>query len=42
MKLTNWKRILTQFEQATANEQVEQKRKELLQQITMVEEVLSW
>lgn len=41
-EVENWKRILTQFEQATANEQVEQKRKELLQQITMVEEVLAW
>ncbi|MDT8861768.1 tRNA (adenine(22)-N(1))-methyltransferase TrmK [Alkalihalobacillus sp. MEB130] len=39
-ELKNWKRVLAQFENANANEQVEQKRRELLNQISMVEEVL--
>ncbi|WP_332691385.1 tRNA (adenine(22)-N(1))-methyltransferase [Halalkalibacter lacteus] len=39
-ELVNWKRIVTEFEKATTNEQVEQKRKDLLNQIKMVEEVL--
>ncbi|KHF41868.1 tRNA (adenine(22)-N(1))-methyltransferase [Halalkalibacter okhensis] len=39
-EVENWKRILTQFDKATINEQVEQKRKNLLKRINMVEEVL--
>jgi tRNA (adenine22-N1)-methyltransferase len=39
-EVDNWKRILAQFEKANANEQVEEKRKNLLNQINMVEEVL--
>jgi tRNA (adenine22-N1)-methyltransferase len=39
-ELVNWKRIVTEFEKAILNEQIEQKRKSLLKQIKMVEEVI--
>ncbi|MFC0473489.1 tRNA (adenine(22)-N(1))-methyltransferase TrmK [Halalkalibacter kiskunsagensis] len=39
-ELLNWKRIVSEFEKATPSEQVKQKRKSLMNQIKMVEEVL--
>ncbi|NEU32381.1 tRNA (adenine-N(1))-methyltransferase [bacterium LRH843] len=41
-EVMNWKQILSQFEQAAASSELEQKREALMKQIQMVEEVLTW